>query len=61
MIDKPTDDQPVPGEVNRQAPQQPETPPGRDNGPTEGGAPHPKTEKADERAGQTREPGYDEA
>ncbi|MCG5239848.1 hypothetical protein [Azospirillum doebereinerae] len=49
MSDKPMEDQPVPGAINKQAPKQPDT----------GNAPKP--EKADDREGQTREPGYDEA
>jgi len=48
MSDKPTEDQPVPGETNRQAPEPP-------------AVPKPRPEKAGDREGQTREPGYDEA
>jgi len=48
MSDKPTEDQPVPGEINKQVPEQP-------------GARKPQPEKADDREGQTRELGYDEA
>lgn len=58
MSDKPTEDQPVPGESNRQAPQPPDTPSlGQEREPQGGRGP----EKAKDREGQTREPGYDEA
>ncbi|WP_377811880.1 hypothetical protein ABNQ38_36685 (plasmid) [Azospirillum sp. A29] len=52
MSDKPTEDQPVQGEVNKQAPETPST--RNDSKPTSSGKPS-------DRKGQTREPGYDEA
>ncbi|WP_159107417.1 hypothetical protein [Azospirillum sp. B506] len=54
MNDKPTDDQPVQGEVNKQTPDQGKEPARKGGKPTGG-------EKAGDREGQTREPGYDEA
>lgn len=62
MSDKPTEDQPIPGEINRQAPEPPETPSlGQEREPRGDRAKRPKPENADDREGQTREPGYDEA
>jgi hypothetical protein len=54
MSDKPTEDQPVQGEVNKQTPGQGQEPTGKSEKPTGG-------EKARDYEGQTREPGYDEA
>ncbi|WP_372399696.1 hypothetical protein ABMY26_29265 [Azospirillum sp. HJ39] len=52
MSDKPTEDQPVPDAVNRQVPKK----------RPDGDAAHrPGPGQADDREGQTREPGYDEA
>jgi hypothetical protein len=62
MTDKPTEDQSVSGEVNKQAPQPPEVPSiGQVNEPTGNGAKRSQSEKAGDREGQTREPRYDEA
>ena len=52
MSDKPNEDQPTQGERNRQAPDSPSI--GHD-------PKKPASEKASDREGQTREPGYDEA
>lgn len=52
MSDKPTEDQPVQGEVNKQTPEKPSA---ANNGKRTG------SEKPNDREGQTREPGYDEA
>ncbi len=59
MSDKPTEDQPTQGERNRQAPDLPSI---GQNKESTGNAPKkPASEKASDREGQTREPGYDEA
>ncbi|WP_158285580.1 hypothetical protein [Azospirillum sp. TSA6c] len=52
MSDKPTEDQPVQGEANKQAPETPST--GNDSKPT-------ISDKPSDREGQMREPGYDAA
>lgn len=59
MSDKPTQDQPVEGEVNKQAPKTPST--GPEKAPNGNGMKRPDSETASDREGQTREPGYDEA
>lgn len=59
MSDKPTQDQPVEGEVNKQAPESPSVRP--EKAPNGNDAKRPDSGKASEREGQTREPGYDEA
>lgn len=52
MSDKPTEDQPVQGEANKQVPETPST---ANDGKRTG------SEKTSDREGQTREAGYDEA
>lgn len=59
MSDKPTQDQPVEGEVNKQAPESPSVSPKKPRNGND--AKRPDSEKASDREGQTREPGYDEA
>ncbi|HYF88776.1 hypothetical protein [Azospirillum sp.] len=59
MSDKPTEDQPTEGERNRQAPETPSI--GQSEEPTGNAPKKPGSEKASDREGQTREPGYDEA
>lgn len=59
MSDRPTEDQPVSGEVNQQVPEVPSI--GQDKEPAGNGTRRPKAEKTDDAEGQTREPGYDEA
>lgn len=59
MSDKPTEDQPVEGEVNKQAPETPSA--GAEKAPDGSGMKRPGSETASDREGQTREPGYDEA
>ncbi|MFP5515905.1 MAG: hypothetical protein ACLGJC_22835 [Alphaproteobacteria bacterium] len=59
MSDKPTEDQPTQGERNRQAPETPSI--GQTKEPAGNDPKKSDSEKASDREGQTREPGYDEA
>lgn len=59
MSDKPAEDQPVQGEVNKQAPDVPSI--RSEKEPNGNDVKRPASEKANDREGQTREQGYDEA